>query len=255
MKFIHLTDLHLVTPGDRLKGLDPVARLEPAFADIARFHADAECCVITGDLADIGDASAYAWLAERLARFELPCHLLIGNHDNRGSFLEHFANAVTDAQGFVQSVIDTSAGKFVLLDTIEPGTHGGVFCAARQVWLRQTLDRLDGEPVYLFMHHPPFDLHLPCIDRIGLAEQQAVADIVAGRGNVRHLFFGHAHRPISGNWKGISFSSLRGTNHQVGLQFEREQIDYVDESPEYAVVFIDDDQIVVHNHSYPCPAG
>ncbi len=27
MKFIHLTDLHLVTPGDQLKGLDPVARL------------------------------------------------------------------------------------------------------------------------------------------------------------------------------------------------------------------------------------
>jgi len=32
MKFIHLTDLHLVSPGDQLKGLDPVARLEPAFA-------------------------------------------------------------------------------------------------------------------------------------------------------------------------------------------------------------------------------
>ena len=255
MKFIHLTDPHLVTPGEKLKGLDPVARLEPAFADIARYHADAECCVITGDLADIGEASAYAWLAERLARFELPCHLLIGNHDSRDTFVAHFGSTPTDANGFVQSVIDTSAGKFVLLDTVEANTHGGIFCPARQAWLRQTLDRLADEPVYLFMHHPPFDLQLPCIDRIGLVEQQAVADIVAGRGNIRHLFFGHAHRPICGNWQGISFSTLRGTNHQVGLQFEREQIDYVDEPPEYAVVFVDADSIVVHNHSYPGVPG
>jgi hypothetical protein len=44
MKFIHLTDPHLVILGDLLKGFDPVARLEPAFADIARYHADVECC-------------------------------------------------------------------------------------------------------------------------------------------------------------------------------------------------------------------
>lgn len=255
MKFIHLTDPHLVTPGEQLKGLDPVARLEPAFADIARFHADAECCVITGDLADIGESSAYAWLAGRLARFELPCHLILGNHDNRETFLSQFTNTPTDTNGFVQSVVDTSAGKFVLLDTVEPGTHGGVLDPERQTWLRETLDRIGDEPVYLFMHHPPFNLHLPCIDHIGLAEQQAVAEIVAGRANIRHLFFGHAHRPISGNWRGISFSTLRGGNHQVGLQFEREQIDYVDEPPEYAVVFIDDDQIVIHNHSYPGVPG
>ena len=59
MKCIHLTDPHLVTPGDKLKGLDPAARLEPAFADIARHHADAECCVITGDLADIGEVTSF----------------------------------------------------------------------------------------------------------------------------------------------------------------------------------------------------
>ena len=255
MKFIHLTDPHLVTPGETLKGLDPVARLEPALADIMANHADAECCVITGDLADIGEASAYAWLAERLARFELPCHLLIGNHDSRELFLAQFAATAVDGGGFVQSVVDTSAGKFLLLDTVEAGTHGGVYCEARQAWLRQTLDELAGEPVYLFMHHPPFDIHMPCLDRIGLAQQDALAGIVDGRDNIRHLFFGHAHRPICGNWRGISFSTLRATNHQVGLQFEHPVIDYVDEPPEYAVVFVDADRIVIHSHSYPGVPG
>ena len=255
MKFIHLTDPHLVTPGDKLKGLDPAARLEPAFDDIARHHADAECCVITGDLADIGEASAYVWLSERLASFDIPCHLIIGNHDSREEFVAHFGDTPVDPDGYVQSVVDTSAGKFVLLDTVEAGTHGGEYCDARQAWLRRTLDELAGEPVYLFMHHPPFDIHMPCLDRIGLTQQQAMVNIVTDHGNIRHLFFGHAHRPICGNWHGISFSTLRGTNHQVGLQFDRDVIDYVDEPPEYAVVFVDDDRIVIHSHSYPGVPG
>jgi hypothetical protein len=50
---------------------------------------------------------------------------------------------------------------------------------------------------------------------------------------------------------GISFSSLRGTNHQVRLDFKSEQIGFVDEPPEYSVVFISEDRLVVHSHSYP----
>jgi 3',5'-cyclic AMP phosphodiesterase CpdA len=38
MKFIHLTDLHLVPPGGRLYGLDPSERLRAAIADIALHH-------------------------------------------------------------------------------------------------------------------------------------------------------------------------------------------------------------------------
>ena len=252
MKFIHITDTHLVTPGERLKGLDPMARLEPAFVDIARNHADAECCVFTGDLADLGEASAYEWLAPKIKNLGIPCHLLLGNHDHRDTFLNCFPDTPVDENGFVQSVVDTSIGKFVLLDTVELGTHGGVFGEAKQLWLKQVLNRYAEDPVFLFMHHPPFDLQLPCIDRIGLDEQKAFSQIASTHSNIRHLFFGHAHRPISGNWQGISFSSLRGTNHQVGLQFESDQIDYVDEPPEYAIVFVEDDLIVVHNHSYPC---
>ena len=102
------------------------------------------------------------------------------------------------------------------------------------------------------MHHPPFDIHLPCLDVIGLQQQDEFASVIAPYKNrIRHLFFGHAHRPISGNWMGISYSSMRGTNHQVALDFKAPKITYIDEAPEYAVVFVDDDRIVVHTHAYP----
>ena len=102
------------------------------------------------------------------------------------------------------------------------------------------------------MHHPPFNLHLTSMDRIGFADQVPFTEIIrTSKHSIRHIFFGHAHRPLSGNWMGISFSSLRGTNHQVRLDFKSELIGFVDEPPEYSVVFISEDCLVVHSHSYP----
>jgi 3',5'-cyclic-AMP phosphodiesterase len=37
VKFIHVSDLHLVPKGDKLWGLDPFARLEACLDDIAKF--------------------------------------------------------------------------------------------------------------------------------------------------------------------------------------------------------------------------
>ena len=260
MKFIHITDTHLVAPGTQLHGLDPAGRFARCVDDIRRHHSDAECCVITGDLPDRGEDSAYRFLAEQVSRLQeldMECHLIIGNHDDRETYLRCFAQAAAkvDDHGFVQYTVPTSTGVFIVIDTVEYGTHGGIYCEKRREWLRATLAKHRHEPIYLFMHHPPFDLNLPCMDHIGLAEQQAFADILrpyAKENIIRHLFFGHAHRPISGNWMGISFSSLRGTNHQVVLDFNSgDKIHYNHEPPEYSIVFLEEDRVIVHTHSYP----
>ena len=85
MKIIQITDLHLPAPGQSLWGLNPYERLESALADIEALHADAELCVISGDLADKGEPEAYGWLADRLASFPLKTVLMIGNHDDRAA--------------------------------------------------------------------------------------------------------------------------------------------------------------------------
>lgn len=55
--------------------------------------------------------------------------------------------------------------------------------------------------------------------RIGLVEAGPLFAILNEHGNVRHIFAGHAHRPIAGSWRGIPISVLRGTNHQSALEF------------------------------------
>ena len=58
MKLLHITDPHLVTPGELLYGTDPYDRLSACIDDALANHSDAALCVITGDLAHRGEPAA-----------------------------------------------------------------------------------------------------------------------------------------------------------------------------------------------------
>ena len=253
MKWIHLTDTHLVRAGEILYGLDPMARLQACVADINRHHADADLVVITGDLTHYGDAEAFGALREALAPLEPPLRLLPGNHDTRECLREAFPGMPFDVSSdALKGVLDTEAGRLLFLDTTQPGTHAGWYDEARQHWLAERLRDAQGRDCFLFMHHPPFPVWIPSMDRIGMVQADAFAEVLAPwRAQVRHLFFGHVHRPISGSWRGIPFSTLRATSHQVALELRESEGECVShEPPAYAVVLVSGDQVVVHTHYF-----
>ena len=251
-KFIHITDTHFVPPGNVLYGLNPIDRLALCVADVNRNHADARFAIITGDLAHKGQPEAYEALKHELDKLAIPYHLLIGNHDDRVNFRATFPDAKCDANGFVQFIFDIGDGvTAVCLDTNEPGKPWGSFCEVRAAWLRETLASIGGRPVIIFMHHPPFKVQLKRMDDISLLGPEQFTDAVAGCGNIRHLFFGHVHRPVAGSWRGIPISTVRATNHQVALDFVIEgRIMGSHEPPAYGVVLLEAEQMIVHMHDY-----
>ncbi|TQV79363.1 phosphodiesterase [Denitrobaculum tricleocarpae] len=254
MKLIHLTDTHFVPRGETLYGGDPRIVLEAAVADINKHHRDADLVCITGDLTHWGEPEAFESLAEVLSPLKPPLQLLLGNHDDRAVFSEHFPDQARDENGFVQSVRKTAQGHLIFLDTNLEGTHAGWYCDTRRAWLKAQLATAEEQdaPVLLFMHHPPFPIGLAPLDRISLQEPEAFAATVEPyAGRIRHLFFGHIHRPLSGNWKGMSVSSLRAMNHQCWFDLEAESaIAGSFEPPAYAVVLIGDDSVVIHTHDF-----
>ena len=118
MKFIHVTDLHLVPEGELLWGLSPVETLDACLADIARHHADAAFVAVTGDLAERGEVAAYQLLKDRLAGLALPAVLLLGNHDDRANFRSVFSDTPLDRGGFVQQARAAHGGVFLFLDRV-----------------------------------------------------------------------------------------------------------------------------------------
>lgn len=251
LKFIHLTDTHLVEQGHALYGLDPGQRLRQCVDSIIEEHADAALCVVTGDLAHAGHPDAYRQLSEQLARLPMPVHPILGNHDSRPNFLTRFPAVPVDANGFVQYEVPVGPCRGLFLDSNEPGVHHGVFCQARADWLAQRLAE-DNRPIMLFVHHPAFDLGIPTMDRIRLLDPAPFMRALAGHEHrVRHLFFGHIHRPICGSWRGIPYSTIRGTNHQVTLSLDDTGlIAGSHEPPQYGVVLLREDIVTVHVHDF-----
>jgi len=252
MKFIQITDTHLMPKGEILHGLNPYDRLKACIEDINKNHSDAELCVITGDLAHTAMPDAYVDLRACLSELPMPVYLLVGNHDRRHQLLAVFPDTLVDSHGFVQFEIDCSAGRFLMLDTVEEGKGWGSYCKKRLAWLRDALAKSQDRNVYLFMHHPPFDVGIPCCDRLGLgSDGREMGEVLADYTNIRHLFFGHVHRPIAGSWRGIPYTTLRGTNHQVPLDFDAiEVVPKSHEPPAYALVLLSDNQTTVHFHDY-----
>jgi 3',5'-cyclic-AMP phosphodiesterase len=246
MKLIHMSDIHLTTPGATIGGRDPRRNFERALAHILRDHQDAELMVITGDLSDWGDCEDYLWLKTQIDAFPIPVRLCIGNHDNRAAFLSVFPD-LADDNGFVQGVHDTPAARCLFLDTTLAQTHAGRYCDDRLRWLAARLEEHDG-PFLLFMHHNPMPIHLGPLDQIRLLDDAAFRQLVARyRSRIRHIFFGHCHLPLAGSVAGVPVSSLRGTNHASYPLFSETKLLSASDLPEsYGVVFFGEDYVTVH---------
>lgn len=253
MKFIHLTDTHLVEGGNDLLGTNPQARLQQAVAHICRHQGDAEALVLTGDLTHQGHPDAYRRVRECLAALPMPVYPIPGNHDHRDLFKEHFPDVSCEANGFIQYTRPFADHLGIFLDTHQPGAHWGTFCEARAKWLQAQLVA-SSQPVLLFMHHPFFKVGIAGMDAISLRDaDRFLAAIQGHEARIRHVFFGHIHRPICGTFRGIPFSTIRGTNHQVALELNAtNDVDIVlnQEPPQYAVVLLSSQQLTVHMEDY-----
>lgn len=252
LKFIQVTDVHLISGGRRLYGVSPERRLHAAIDSINQEHGDADFVVFTGDLVHWREPESYGVFAEAIKRLTMPVRLIPGNHDDPQALAAAVSKVDVDENGFVQFAEQTPVGRCLFLDTRKAESDAGEYCTKRLAWLKGQLDGSD-DPVIVFMHHPPLKLGLKGMDGLRLLDDEAFfAALEPHLARIRHLFFGHVHRPVSGNWRGMSYSCMRGLNHQLALDLNAPETSVPGsfEPPAYSVVLADEDQIVIHMHEF-----
>ncbi len=252
MKFIHLSDTHLLPRSRTIIGIDACARLEAAVASIRTNFSDAAFCMVTGDLTDEGDAQSYQEFRKILDQLPMPWYPLLGNHDIRSVARENLGDLPWHSGGFLQYEFETAVGQFIVLDSLVD-MDTSYLNEDQLNWLEERLSAAQqtGQDVYLFMHHVPFNIGIPWMDRLYQMDNgEDLATVLKRYNNIRHMFFGHVHRPIHGSWHGIPFSIVRSTAHQVALDLEDDKPKFIAEPPSYGIVLVEDNQVVIHDHSF-----
>ena len=216
MLIAQITDIHLGFDPDNpaefnRKRLDQVLRL------LIGMNPMPDLLLATGDLVDRGDGDSYRRLKNALSICPFPVWPCLGNHDQRDTFAEHFPE-IPMPDGFVQYEVDAGKLRFLVIDTLEEGRHGGAFCETRARWLSDRLAEQPKRDTVIVMHHPPVDVGIEWMATD--PEEPWVtlfSETIAGHSQVKGIICGHLHRPISVAWHGTTISICPSTAPQVAL--------------------------------------
>ena len=171
----------------------------------------------TGDLTDHGDSDSYRALADAFGQCPFPVWPCMGNHDDRENFAAVFPD-IPQQGGFIHYVIPLPGRRIIMLDTLEPGRHGGAFCEARARWLAERLDEDSATPTLIVMHHPPVEVGIDWMNtHPDEPWVQRFAATIEGCPNIVALMCGHLHRTITAPWKGTSVAICSSTAPQLAL--------------------------------------
>ena len=212
--------------------------------------------LMTGDLTESGDTDSYARLAEAVAPCPFPVWPMVGNHDDRPALLAAFRQTPSQG-GFVHYVLESPGLRLVVVDTLEPGRHGGAFCAVRVAWLREQLSADLVTPTFIAMHHPPFESGITWLDSAaGEPWIARFAQAISGFPQVKGIIAGHLHRVIHTVWNGVAITVCHSTAPTVALDLSPIDADVpdnreliTDELPGYALHRWDGRSLITHFES------
>lgn len=220
LKFVVMSDLHLGRHGQTSLTLDTAVRFEQAVACLNDRYADADFCVIAGDLADTGAAEAYERLKLIAGKIAIPTCITLGNHDDRSTFLSVFGAECADVTGKVNHVIDAKGYRVIVLDSSEPGRVDGVLTAVQMDWLRDRLAEAADRPVIVVLHHNANALHIGA-DNIKLLNDAPFIDALKSHDDVRQVIAGHVHLTSTASHHGIGFTTLAGRHYPVSFNADQ----------------------------------
>ncbi|MDO9598575.1 MAG: metallophosphoesterase [Azoarcus sp.] len=254
MLIAQITDLHVSFDPAFLDGrVAPLEAVLRAVAVLAALDPRPDAVLLTGDLAENGSAEEYAFIRHALGELDLPVFAVPGNHDSSPAMRTGLGSFMRASEAsHACYVVDDFPLSLVGLDTSVAGKAHGALDPARLEWLEKVLGQRAGRPVFMFMHHPPFDTGIRTMDACGLLEgRERLAELIAWHGGVVGVVCGHVHRSIHTSVAGVPTVVAPSCAHQIALELRANApLQYRLEPPAIALHRCEQGQMMVSHVRY-----
>lgn len=249
-----VTDLHIGFDRDNPHELN-VRRLNLVIDHLIAMRPKPSLLLVTGDLVEHGDdVDGFRHMRALIGRWDGPVIWAIGNHDDRNVFRAVLPDVPVDEHGFIQYEMDHGDLRWIVLDTLDPGRHGGMICARRAAWLKARLAERKKAPTVIVLHHPPVDTGIDWMSALRCeAWVKRLERVVRPARQVVGMIAGHVHRPIATSFAGKPLSVAASTAPWVALDLE--DIDpknpdgrplILGDAPAFALHYWNGDRLLTH---------
>jgi 3',5'-cyclic AMP phosphodiesterase CpdA len=216
-----VTDLHIGFDRDNPHEMN-VRRLNQVIDHLNAMRPKPSLLVVSGDLVEWpDDMDAYRHMVALVARWEGPVLWAVGNHDGREQIRRVLPDLPADENGFIQYEMDHGDMRWIVLDTLDAGRHGGMICEQRAAWLKKRLRERKDVPTVIVLHHPPVDTGIDWMSALSCeAWVQRLEAVVRPARQVVGMLAGHVHRPIATTFAGKPLIVCAPTAPWLALDLE-----------------------------------
>lgn len=236
-KVLQITDCHLgAYAGHKLLGMDTDESLRRVI-ESATQHANIDLVLVSGDIADIGENSAYYRLKDMLAPLQLPSVWLCGNHDN----IESLITSTGQANGST-GVVDAGSWIIVYLNSAVPGEVGGYLAEDQLQYLRSAIRRHPDKYILVSFHHQPIEVGCAWLDPQKVSNADELLAVIKSEDKVRAILWGHVHQEFYAQKNNVTYMATPSTC----VQFLPNSADFAVDTaaPGYRIVELCADGIV-----------
>jgi 3',5'-cyclic AMP phosphodiesterase CpdA len=202
---VQISDPHVPADGFLFDRVDACARVQASVGMIAAAGCSPDVLVLSGDVADRGEAAAYIRLRPvidaALERFAAKLLVAPGNHDDVALLRAHLL-AREPTSGPLDEVLRVGGLRLIGLDSSVPGEVHGELDDAQLDALADELATPAPDGTVLVVHHPPIWSTTPMSELVALREPERLAAVIRAS-DVRLVLSGHTHRVSAGTLAGV----------------------------------------------------